>query len=73
MGKESQQWKDWERAQAASTAPDFFRNQTIFEAMVEQARAAGNWPPQDPLEGIEVDIALAKALNVQLPPRTPDN
>lgn len=71
MVKGSHRWQEWEREYIASSPPDFFRNQTIFEAMVAQAREAGVWPPANPLEGIEVDIALAKALNVQLTPSAP--
>ena len=37
----------------------------LFEAMVREARAVGALPPSDPLEGIEVDIRLAKALHVR--------
>ncbi|MBM3290383.1 MAG: hypothetical protein FJY92_09550 [Candidatus Hydrogenedentes bacterium] len=71
MGKESKRWQEWERAQIAATPPDFFRNQEILEAMVAQAREAGVWERGDPLEGIEFKSALAKKLNVQLPPRKP--
>ena len=34
----------------------------IFSAMVEHARAMGVFPLNDPLEGIEKDIELAKIL-----------
>jgi hypothetical protein len=44
-------------------SPDYFRNLRIFEAMYEQARRLGIFPLHDPLEGIEVDIHLAWALN----------
>ena len=37
----------------------------LFEAMVQEARTVGALPPADPLEGIEVDIRLAKALHVR--------
>ena len=42
----------------------------ILEAMLEEAKSLGVWPPKDPLEGIEVDIKLARAINaIQRTPR----
>ncbi len=42
----------------------------ILEAMLEEAKSFGVWPPKDPLEGIEVDIKLARAINaIQRTPR----
>jgi hypothetical protein len=37
--------------------------------MLELARALHAWPPADPLEGLEVDLQLARAINadVRLP------
>lgn len=35
----------------------------IFEAMWEEGVSLGVLPPKDPLEGIEVDIRVAKILN----------
>jgi len=35
----------------------------LLEAMLEHARAMGALPGDDPLEGIEVDIELARVLN----------
>ena len=39
----------------------------IFEAMVEHARKLGVWPPENPLEGLEVDIEIARVVNVLKP------
>ena len=55
----------FEKEQMQNSKPDFFRNLRIFEALYEEARQLGVFPLQDPLEGIEVDIRLARALNVQ--------
>ena len=55
----------FELALQRSTKPDYSENLRIFEALYAEARALGVLPPADPLEGIEVDIALAKALNVR--------
>ena len=48
--------------------PDYERNLQIFEALYAHAQSFGVLPLTDPLEGIEVDIALARALNVQTNP-----
>jgi hypothetical protein len=45
-------------------APDYRQNLRIFEALYEEARLLGVLPPEDPLEGIEVDLRIARALNV---------
>jgi hypothetical protein len=67
MIKDAKYFEEWERRLIASEPPDYERNLRIVEAMVAEARALGVWPPQDPLEGIEVDIRWAKALNAKLP------
>jgi len=36
---------------------------TIFEAMWQEGINLGALPPKDPLEGIEVDIRIARILN----------
>jgi hypothetical protein len=43
--------------------PDLERGLRIVEALREEAVALGVWPPADPLEGIEVDLRLARVLN----------
>jgi hypothetical protein len=43
--------------------PDYRRNLAIFEALFCEARALGLLPGPDPLEGLEDDIRLARALN----------
>jgi hypothetical protein len=48
-------------------SPNLERNLRIVEALRQEAIALGKWPPADPLEGIEVDIRLARVLNT--PPR----
>ncbi len=42
---------------------DFYQNLKIFEEMVKFAKELGKFPPEDPLEGIEKDIFLAKVLS----------
>lgn len=40
----------------------------VFWTLLEMARAAGAWPPDDPLEGIETDIELAHKVNTYVEP-----
>ena len=49
---------------------DYQQNLRIAEALYEEACALGVFPLNDPLDGIEVDIRLAKALNAvkEVPP-----
>jgi hypothetical protein len=58
----------FEKELAEKTRPDYFKNLRLFEAMYEEAKHFGVLPPKDPLEGIEVDIRVAKAVNVRKSP-----
>jgi hypothetical protein len=42
---------------------DVLRNFRIVDAMYEEAVALGALPLKDPLEGLEVDVRIAKAVN----------
>jgi hypothetical protein len=57
--------KKFETEQIQRRKPDYFQNLRIFESLYNEAINLGIFPLKDPLEGIEVDIALAKALNVR--------
>lgn len=46
-------------------APNYFQNLKIVEALYNEARALGALPLADPLDGIEVDVHLARVLNVR--------
>ena len=46
---------------------DHRRNLAVFEALYREALALGVLPGDDPLEGIDVDIRLARILNVRSP------
>jgi len=61
--------KKFERDQIRKRKPDYFQNLRIFESLYEEAKHLGVFPLKDPLDGIEVDINLARALNVQRPAR----
>ena len=52
-----------EREFLARDEMDHARKLAILEAMRKEAVALKAFPPRDPLEGIEVDIMLAKVVN----------
>lgn len=43
--------------------PDFFKNLKIIEAMYQEAVSLKVIPLKDPLDGIEVDLKIAKVIN----------
>ena len=45
------------------TKPDLKKNLKLLDALYEEARALSVFPLKDPLEGLEVDIRIAKAIN----------
>lgn len=47
---------------------DLEQNFQVLEALYEEARALGIFPLKDPLEDIEADIRIARAINVQATP-----
>lgn len=53
----------FERSQSLLERPDFARNLKIVEALYREACLLGILPLKDPLEGIEVNVRLAKMLN----------
>jgi len=56
----------WERFEAKwqrRVPANLEENLRIFAMLMEHARVLGVWPPADPLEGIDVDIKIAKAVN----------
>jgi len=57
--------REFESAQVRAQKPDYHRNLEIFEALYSEAAALGIFPLKDPLQGIEIDIRLAKAIHVQ--------
>ncbi len=58
----------FERNLSRQTPVDYFGNLRIVEALYEEARLLKVWPPTDPLAGIDVDIRLARSLNVHRSP-----
>lgn len=65
MIRDLESWRRWEAEWQRLTPADLEAGLKVFQTLLEHARALGVWPPKDPLEGIEVDIHLAKVINVQ--------
>jgi len=57
----------FEKSQARQESPDYARNMRLIEALYREACRLGALPLKDPLEGIEVDIHLARVINVRTP------
>lgn len=58
--------KTWERFEARfqrRMPADLEKNLQLFATWLTEARALGVWPPADPLEGLDVDLRIAKAVN----------
>lgn len=64
MAKESRLLLEFEKAQRSGFTPDFLRSLRTFEALYDEAKYIGVFPLKNPLEGIEVDIRVAKVINV---------
>ena len=65
MRRHSARFNEFEDNLIRETVIDLAARFRLFEAMVQEARTVGALPPANPLEGIEVDIRLAKALHVR--------
>ena len=56
--------EEFEANQLRLPSPGYLIQLRILESMFEEARRMGVFPLKDPLDGIDSDIQLAKALNV---------
>ena len=63
MIRDTALWEQFEAQWQRRQEPDLEANLRLFEVLIERARALGVWPPQDPPEGIEHDIHLARVVN----------
>ncbi len=63
MVKNPQKLQAFEAARAMAEKVDVEQNLRILDALYEEAVMLGALPPKDPLEGIEVKIRIAKAVN----------
>lgn len=57
----------FEKDQMRREATDYARNLRVVDALYEHARRLGTLPLKNPLEGNEVDLRLARSLNVRGP------
>lgn len=55
----------FEAEQIRQRPPDHAQNLRVFEALYREALALGVFPADDPLDGLDVDIRLARILNVR--------
>lgn len=63
MIKDAKLLAEFEDEQIRAERPDYGSALRIFEGMWEEGIALGVLPLRDPLEGIEVDIRIARILN----------
>jgi hypothetical protein len=63
MIKDAKLVAEFEENQLKKEKPDYGSALRIFEAMWREAMLLGVLPLKDPLEGIEVDIKIARILN----------
>ena len=68
MIRDVKAWRQWEAQWQRVNRSRPEENLRIFWTLLEMARAAGAWPPADPLEGIETDIELARKVNTYVEP-----
>lgn len=62
MIKNSDVLEKWERKIVAKEKLSFSKSLNLFEAMWQEGVSLGVLPPKEPLEGIDVDIRIAKIL-----------
>ena len=63
MINDPEYFAEFERRLAAGERFTYDQAVAIVEGLLEEAVALGVWPPRDPMEGVEVDIRVAKTLN----------
>ncbi len=68
MIRDVKAWRQWEAQWQRLNRSRPEENLRIFWTLLEMARAAGAWPPADPLEGIETDIEMARKVNTYVEP-----
>jgi hypothetical protein len=63
MVKDYKKFETFEKELMKLEKPGLVKNFKIVEALYDEAVALGAIPLKDPLDGIEVDIRIAKAIN----------
>jgi hypothetical protein len=64
MIRDQKLWQEWEKEYLKKERVDFVQNLELLDAMYEEARALKLFSSRDPLEGLEIKIELARAVNV---------
>lgn len=67
MIRDIESWNRWEDEQRRLEPVNVEQNFRLMDAMYQEARQLGLFPPSDPLEGLETAILYAKAINVPNP------
>lgn len=68
MRRDADRIETFEKEQMRKADRDYFENLRLFESLFQEAWALGVFPLSDPLEGIELDIRIAKAVNLRRAP-----
>lgn len=68
MIRDIEAWRQWEEQQITASPPNHAQNLKIAEALLDEARRLGVFPPKNSLEGIEHKIEFARRLNVRFDP-----
>lgn len=63
MIKNSKLLQQFERSFKKNEKPDYQKNMGIFEGMYREAVYLNVIPTRDPLDGIQVDIKIARVIN----------
>jgi hypothetical protein len=63
MIKDAALLEEFERNLKRKEKADYLQNQRILEGMLEEAIHLKIFPLKDPLDGIEVDIRVARVIN----------
>jgi hypothetical protein len=63
MIKDPERLAEFERGYIRRDKMDYFDSLRLFEEMWKEGVFLGVLPPSDPLEGIEVDLRIARILN----------
>lgn len=58
-----EKFEQFERELIRSRKADYKENLRIFEALYREATSLGVLPLKDPLEGLDVDISMARVIN----------
>jgi hypothetical protein len=69
MIKNRSRLKDFEDNSIRQNEPEILKNLQLLDSLYKEARALSIFPLRGPLEGLEIDIKIAKVINSV--PKTP--